>query len=378
MKRIIVLIFLFILIPNSSLATEQIVNNQLESLDLSSFIEEGEKYTKEIIPDINIKKLITQSITGEIDNSMLYKAALRLLGKEIVTGVTMLGSVLIVVVIHSILKSVGENLGNESVSKIAYFIEYILIITLIIKNFSEILASIQDTIANLLGFINSLVPILVALIVATGQVASGTILQPILIFAVVFIGNIINYAILPIVTVTMVIGIASNLSDKVQIGNLAKFFKTSVTWFLGLVITIFVGMISLEGTLTSSVDGITIKGIKTVASTFVPVVGKALGDSVDTVLGATALIKNSVGFVGIIIIIGICLLPIIRLTVLSLLYSFVGAISEPLADKKIVNVINQMAGIFKLLLGIMFFVSVLLIIGVALTLKISNASLMYR
>ena len=60
------------------------------------------------------------------------------------------------------------------------------------------------------------------------------------------------------------------------------------------------------------------------------------------------------------------------------MYSLVGAISEPLADKKIVNIINQMAGVFKILLGVMFFIAVLLIIGIALTLKISNASLMYR
>ena len=45
---------------------------------------------------------------------------------------------------------------------------------------------------------------------------------------------------------------------------------------------------------------------------------------------------------------------------------------------KLVDVINQMAGVFKILLGVMFFMAVLLIIGVALTLKISNASLMYR
>ena len=95
-------------------------------------------------------------------------------------------------------------------------------------------------------------------------------------------------------------------------------------------------------------------------------------------LGATSIIKNSIGFVGIIIIIGICVMPIIKLTVLSVLYSFMGAITEPLADKKIVDVINQMAGVFKILLGVMFFMAVLLIIGVALTLKISNASLMYR
>lgn len=378
MNKIFLLIIILILIPNVSFATDVVVKEQMEALNLGTFIAEGENYTKETFPELNIQEILTQSLTGEIDNSILYKSALKILGKEVVTGITTLGSVLVVIVIHSILKSIGENLGNDSTAKIAYFVEYILIVTILISNFAAIITSIQNTISNLVGFMNTLVPILISLIVATGQVASGTIIQPILIFVIIFIGNVINIVILPIVTITMILSIASNLSEKIQIGNLAKFFKSSVTWLLGFVITIFVGLLSLEGTLTSSVDGITIKGIKSVASTLIPVVGKALGDSVDTVLGATSLIKNSIGFVGIIIVIGICTLPIIKLTVLSVMYSLVGAISEPLADKKIVNVIEQMAGIFKMLLGIMFFIAVLLIIGIALTLKISNASLMYR
>lgn len=378
MKKILILVLLLILIPGHSIATEAIVKDQLDALNISSFISEGEKYTKEAFPDLNVNDLITQSLTGKVDKGIFYKTILNLLGEEIVTSITILGSILAIVIIHSILKSIGENLGNDSTAQIAYFIEYILIITIIIGNFANIITSVQNTISNLVGFMNTLVPMLIALIVATGQVASGTILQPILIFAVVFIGNIINLIILPIITVTMILNIASNLSDKIQIGNLANFFKSSVTWFLGFVITIFVGLLSLEGTLTSSVDGLTIKGIKSAASTFIPVVGKALGDSVDTVLGATSIIKNSIGFVGIIIVIAICILPIIKLTILSVMYSLVAAISEPLADKKIVNIINQMAGVFKILLGVMFFIAVLLIIGIALTLKISNASLMYR
>lgn len=379
MKKILVLLILFIiLIPNSTRATDIAINEQLEGLNLGTFISEGEKYTKETFPELDVGELITKSLAGEVDNKLLYKILISLLGKEVVIGITTIGSILVIILVHSILKSICENLGNDSVSKIAYFVEYILIITIIMSSFSDTIVDIQETISNLVGFINTLVPILIALITATGQVATSTIIQPILIFAIVFIGNIINIVVLPIITVAMVLTIVSNISDKIQLGNLAKFFKSSVTWFLGFVITIFVGILSLEGTLTSSVDGITIKGIKAATSTFIPVVGKALGDSVDTVLGATSLIKNSIGFVGIIIVIAICVAPIIKLTVLSVLYSLTSAISEPLADKKIVNIINQMSGVFKILLGIVFFIAVLLIVGIALTLKISNASLMYR
>jgi hypothetical protein len=60
------------------------------------------------------------------------------------------------------------------------------------------------------------------------------------------------------------------------------------------------------------------------------------------------------------------------------LYNLIAAISEPLADEKIVKVIGNVSSTFKVLLGIMIFISVLLIIGIAIILKISNASLMYR
>lgn len=79
---------------------------------------------------------------------------------------------------------------------------------------------------------------------------------------------------------------------------------------------------------------------------------------------------------GIIVVIGICAIPIIKLTVLTLLYSFSAAIAEPLADKKIVNVLEQIGGTFKVLLAIMFCITALLTIGIAIVLKISNTGLM--
>lgn len=146
---------------------------------------------------------------------------------------------------------------------------------------------------------------------------------------------------------------------------------------MATVVTIFVSVLSLEGTLTSNIDGITAKSVKS-ASNLVPVVGKALGDSVDMVLGATSILKNSIGIVGMIIVIGICVIPVLRLTVLTIAYHFTSAICEPLADKKIISLLEQMGDTFKVLLGIMTFASVLLIIGLAMCIKISNTGMMYR
>ncbi len=183
---------------------------------------------------------------------------------------------------------------------------------------------------------------------------------------------------MPITLIATSLGIISNLSDRVQIGKLSKFLKSGITWSLGVIVTIFVSILSLEGGLTSNIDGLAAKGIKSAATTFIPVVGKALGESVDMVIGSTSLLKNSIGIVGMIIIIGICAMPIIKLSILTVTYHFASAICEPLADKKVVALLEQMGGTFKVLLGIMFFVAVLLIIGLAMCIKISNNGMMYR
>lgn len=106
--------------------------------------------------------------------------------------------------------------------------------------------------------------------------------------------------------------------------------------------------------------------------------GKILGDGVDAVLGCGVILKNAVGMVGVIIIIGICLIPIIKLGTFSIMYSIASSVIEPIADTKIVKLLDEMSGVFKLLLAVLSSVSVLLIIGITLVVKISNSGMMYR
>ena len=190
--KIACLFFLAILLFSSfSYASEQIMSEQAEILNISSFVKEGQSYTREAFPDLDISDLLASAMTGKVDNGSIFDGTLSLLGSELVSAITLLGSILVIIVVHSILKSISENIGNESISQIAYYIEYILIVTLIMSNFAGIIIMIRESITNLVGLMNTLVPILLALMMATGSVASVTFIQPLILFSVVFIGNVI-------------------------------------------------------------------------------------------------------------------------------------------------------------------------------------------
>lgn len=354
------------------------IDEQKELFGISDFVKESQKYSGDFFKDIDLTETLSQAITGQVDNNTIYKKILNLFGTEVRSSITTLISILIIIVIHSILKSISDSLEDDSISKIIYYVQYILIVTIIMSNFGQVIELVKDTARNLVGFMNALIPILIVLMTYTGTAITSSLVQPVLLFMINFIGNIIQSILIPVVLVITVLAIISKISERTQIVKITKFMKSSVTWFLGIMLTLFVGILSLEGTLTSSVDGITAKTTKAAVSSLIPVVGKILGDTVDSVLGCGVILKNAVGVVGVIVIIGICVVPIIKLGTLSIIYNLASGIIEPIADEKIVKLLEEMGGIFKLLFGIICALSVMLIIGVTLVVKISNSGMMYR
>ena len=357
---------------------ENEISNQEEMFGISSFIQNSKQYTGNFFDDIDIGEILNSAIKGEIDNTTIYKKILNKLGNEVQTGIKSLACILAIIIIHSILKSISESLENDSVSKLIYYVQYIAIITIIMGNFSDIINLVKETTTNLIGFMNTLIPVLISLMVYTGSITTTSILEPIILFMINFIGNLIQYILIPVILIITSISIISKISDRVQINKISKFLKSSTVWLLGTILTIFVGVVSLEGTLSSSVDGITAKTAKAIVSSAVPVVGKILGDVVDSVLGCGVILKNAVGFVGVIIIIGICILPILKLTVLTFSYKLVASVSEVIADDKIVKLLDEIADIFKILLAILVSIMFMVIIGTTLLIKMSNTGMMFR
>ena len=237
MKKIVLIfaLIIFLLFPTLTYAEEvsqdEIVSSQKEVLNIPKFISESKKYTEDVFGDVDYGQLLNSAITGNVDNKLLGKSILNLIGKETIVSIRVIASIMVIVIIHSILKSISEGLENQGITQITYYVQYILIVTLIMTNFADVVTMVKDSINNLVNFSNCLVPLLTTLMLSTGSIASVNLLQPILLFLITSLS------------------IVSKISDRIQLDKLAKFFKSSVVWVLGVVLTLFVGLLSLEGSL---------------------------------------------------------------------------------------------------------------------------------
>lgn len=348
------------------------MESQVKSTGVSEFLNESNKYIDENFSELNLDELFNNSLSGNLELSGIWKIIINLLGDELKTGISNIISILIIIVIHSILKAIIENLGNESTTKIAYFIQYLIIVAIIVNTFTGMLQIVQDAISNVVEFMNLLIPILITLMLTTGSIASSGVAETALLFIINIVGNLINNLVIPLILVATSLSIVSNFSDRVHVDKLSKFIKSSVIWILGVVLTVFVCVLSIEGTLSKSVDGLTSKTAKAAVSTFIPVVGKVIGDSVDTVIGCANILKNAVGVIGVLIIFSIVAFPIIKVAIMWALIRLVSALSEAIADTKIVKLLDSIADSYKTLFGILISVSVMFVVGITIVLKMTS------
>ena len=374
-SKVIFLIFIIFLLSSFKIniyaTAEDIISKQADILDIQSFLDVAKENTKETLGEINYSEIFTNLSQGKIEIIEVFPSIKNILKNELQNVLKTITTIFVIVLIHGIFKTISENLGNDSIGKIAYFVQYIVIIIYILETYSDLVIYVKDTIERLIDYTNILIPILMTLIMSTGNITTVSIIEPILLVVITFIGNFIINILIPILLIGTVLSIASNLSPNISAEKISIFLKSSTIWILGFILTVFTGILSLQSVLTKNVDEVTIKATKNIVSSAVPVVGKVLSDTTETVLGCAVILKNSVGIIGIIVIIGITIIPLIKILSIMISFYLASGICQLVADEKIVKVLSQMGDTFKILLGMLAAVTAMLIIGTSIVIKIT-------
>lgn len=364
--------------------TTKIINEQLDSENAKSITESVKKYytkdSEQLFPEFNPEKIVSSAVKGDFDFSIsgIINRIVRYLLNEVFINADILIKIIILAIICAILKNLQNSFLSESVGELAFFVCYIVIVSVLMISFSTAMNMCVAIIDNMVSFMHSIIPLLISLLISTGNISSAGVFQPILIMLVEMGATVIKNFFIPLIFFITVLNIVNNISDKVQLTKLSGLIKQICSWGIGLILTVFIAVVSIQGTMGAVVDGVTSKTAKFALGTFIPVVGKYLADAADTVVGCTLVIKNASGLIAMIGIIIICLAPLLKILALVILYKLSSAVVEPISDKKITTCLSDMANSLIFLLGITAAVSVMLLIAVTVVIGTTNLSTMIR
>lgn len=300
--------------------------------------------------------------------SHVLQAFLKFFFFEIVHNGKLLASIIILSVFSSILQTVQSAFERNAVSKVAYAICYLVIMIIAINSFSVAIGYAKSAIENMIHFMTAMIPLLLTLLASIGNITTVSVLHPLIVFMIHIVGTMIYTIVFPLLFFSAVLHIVSSLSEKYKVTQLADLLRTISVGLLVGMLTIFLGVITIQGATGSVTDGVTIRTAKYITGNFVPVVGKMFTDAADTVITASLLVKNAVGLTGVFILIMLCSFPALKILSLALIYNLAGAMMQPLGDSPIVSCLQtigkSLVFVFAALavVGLMFFFALTIII----------------
>lgn len=133
-----------------------------------------------------------------------------------------------------------------------------------------------------------------------------------------------------------------------RIGDLLRRLAAAL---LSLLLTCFVLYLTVTGAVAGSADALAQKAAKTALSGMVPVVGGILSDAAETVAAGAAVLKGTVGVVGLLAVLAICLAPFLQLGVHYLVYKATAALTATAAPGAVTGLIDAIGSAFALVLG---------------------------
>lgn len=347
------------------------IDNQLSKIN----IDEIEKYVKDdnVVKDTNLTTYIKDLISGKANILDLFdKDKIKVtIFSELKTSIKIAASILVLALLSSIIKSLENSFSSSSISTVTNYIVFITVVTLTLISFKDILALCYATIENVIGLVNVIIPIMISLLVLVGFPITSTALNPIFIGGIAVINIVFKKFVFVAISLAFAILVINNVTNNIKLNRLSAFIKQINIVTLGAVFTLYLGLVSIQGLYVTSFDKFTVKTAKFAVGNFIPVVGGFVSDSVDILLSSSQLIKNVFGGVGLVILVGICLIPVIKILSVILVYKVCSIAIEPIGEDNISSFLNDVANLMIIILATIIAVTIMFFVTIAILTSIS-------
>ncbi len=333
---------------------------------------------EELIPDTSTIEMFRELTRGRVTVSIPQLLGILIKGLlgEVYKSLRLMALVLAVAILCSYLTGLKEGFGKEGVSKAAFFVCYIIIATITSAAFYDAAELASGTIDKIAEFMKFVVPIVITSLLTSGAIVSATVFEPVLLGTVEIAVVVIQSFFIPMVMITTAMNIVNNLSDKFKTDKMVGFLNRCIRWGLNIMLTVFVSVAGLQSIAASGADGLTIKLTKFAAANLIPVVGGILSESVETVMNCSALIKNSVGIMGIICVAVVVAAPIIKLWAVLIIFRLTAAVIQPVSEPKMVVCITELANSISLLFSMLATTTVMFIMIITIIINAGNSAVM--
>lgn len=350
---------------------QQIMEEQLELSGAEELYDQIPDEAGEILNKNGINGIDPDSLIG-LSISDFFQTLWDMVKSEIRLPLRILITMIAVVMLCSLFRAFQATIAEKSYTNAFTVVSVLTACAVMMSPVVDCITRASEAIRECSNFIVSFIPVFSGIVAASGKPITAAGYTSALFGTIQIIAQIAANFLVPLLGIYLAFCMVGSINDSINISGITATVRNVVVWTLGLLLTVFVGLLTLKGLVAGSADTVATKTTKFLLGSFVPVVGGALSEAYNSVQGCMGLIRSAVGSFGIIV----CFLTFvpILLTILLLMGALhlSAGISELMSVEKVGNILKAGVSALSLIFGIILIFALLLIISVTVLLLIST------
>lgn len=369
MKKVICIIMMFFIFGgvNVYAATDNLIQDTLnassaDDISLPSYANDFMEKN-----DITISEPEgTLSITPKVVLKYMWES----FKDKLTEPMQILGGLLAVILIASIIESMGDTMSNSNMTKVYSLISVLICVGMIANPICNCIQNASNTLVSGGNFMVSYVPIFSSIVAASGNISSAGSYNVIVLAVAEIFTQIATTVLMPLLGLCLALAVVEAINPSISLSGMTNGIKKIATWGIGFLMTIFVGMLTIQSIVGTSTDTVTIKATKFVVSSVVPVVGGAISEAYSTIRGSLGILKSGVGSFGIIAL-ALTMLPTIISVATTQLAVYIGSIVAEIFGVKQINAfLKNVSSVLSIALSLLLCFSMMLIISTTIIMMV--------
>ncbi len=273
--------------------------------------------------------------------------------------------ILIIAVIAAVIHNFSSVFQNRQICEISFYVLYLLLIALCLNSFQIVIEWTSGGIEKLTAFMTAFCPVyFLAVSIAKGSVTAVAFYNLVLFF-IYAVEVVIVCFLLPVIHIYVMVKVLDFLSSQEYLSKFAELIEVAVSWLLKTLVACVVGVNIVQGMISPAIDSVKRSAVTRTAEA-IPGVGDAVGGVAEVVLGTAVLVKNGIGTAGMLICLALCVVPLVQMAAVALMYKLAAAVIQPVSDKRIVGCIECVGDGCRLLMRVIFTVSLLFLLTIVI------------
>ncbi len=365
-------LFGFLLFPmqvkaseNTDVASEfDYIDDWLSSGDLDA-INEG---MDSLFPGIQVdaKQLLTMIMNGQV-----LEAFKMLIGqikdslKGELTGLRQVFLYILVLgVVSALFSEFSDLFAGQQMAQAGFYFLYLFLMVILTKVFLFVSEIAADTMESIVLFVKLFIPTY-SIVVGTAQgTASGVYYYQLMLMVAYLVESFLNGVLIPFIYSYVMLALLNGLWTEEKLALLLEFIEKGISFSLKIAMGAVTGLSLVQAVIVPVASGLKISAMRK-AIAAIPGIGGVTEGVTELVLGSAVLIKNSMGVLLLILLLGACLMPILKILIVTGAVKLGAAITGIVSDKRVSLCADRVGGGCLLLLRCVFTSVILFIIVIA-------------